>query len=468
MSGGGQLQMGQVFPDFMCDTTHGPSTMHDLLRQRGGYWTILISHPKSTTEIGTAVAWMGEFEKRNCQIIGLSCDPVAESLAWAGDVMHLSKIYRQNLDQPDIQKLLKESDAPTSSTGSSADGGSPVTLLTAESPGGSKTKAPGADDFDPLSSSGDSDPCFGCGKKEKKSDSGSGSHANKPVGETKTKEEQRQVATKKEEMSTTTTTNASTGTGSKDIKDAEVDTSAKGVLSAAVLVENVNRASSSTTKEDKNNINKQEEKDETIMEMKDAAGVVEKKDKDVVHDVEKSKMSNASSTTSTCTNTAACKVENHKASDNGNNKNKTPAAKSDAVVTLPAIATDASKSASAPAEVAASSASVPEANDMKHEVTSPPGVKSSPSFQGRLARAASPEVSPGALASPRVATDKKDSNSVKDKNDASPEKNLKMRDDMEVSQASKIYKTREIPQDDENGVTPRNRSFTLEEAMRAR
>jgi thioredoxin-dependent peroxiredoxin len=51
----------------------------------------LFSHPKnftpvSTTELGYMAALKPEFDKRNCKIIGLNVDPVANHSRWAKDI----------------------------------------------------------------------------------------------------------------------------------------------------------------------------------------------------------------------------------------------------------------------------------------------------------------------------------------------------------------------------------------------
>jgi alkyl hydroperoxide reductase subunit AhpC len=52
---------------------------------------VLFSHPKDftpvcTTELGYLAGMQKEFEKRNCKIVGLSADPVADHGRWAVDI----------------------------------------------------------------------------------------------------------------------------------------------------------------------------------------------------------------------------------------------------------------------------------------------------------------------------------------------------------------------------------------------
>lgn len=82
------LQIGQVAPEFTADTTHGQVRFHEWI---GDSWCVLFSHPKDftpvcTTELGYMARIKPEFDKRNCKIIGLSIDPVANHESWAKDI----------------------------------------------------------------------------------------------------------------------------------------------------------------------------------------------------------------------------------------------------------------------------------------------------------------------------------------------------------------------------------------------
>lgn len=82
------LRLGDLAPDFTADTTQGPVSFHNW---KGNSWAVLFSHPKDftpvcTTELGRAAALKGEFEQRNCKIIGLSVDPVDSHHKWEGDI----------------------------------------------------------------------------------------------------------------------------------------------------------------------------------------------------------------------------------------------------------------------------------------------------------------------------------------------------------------------------------------------
>ena len=82
------LQLGDTAPNFTQDSTEGQINLYDYA---GDSWVVLFSHPKDftpvcTTELGEVSKLKGEFEKRNCKILGLSVDPVDDHHAWAGDI----------------------------------------------------------------------------------------------------------------------------------------------------------------------------------------------------------------------------------------------------------------------------------------------------------------------------------------------------------------------------------------------
>jgi alkyl hydroperoxide reductase subunit AhpC len=82
------LRINDMAPDFEAETTHGTIRFHEFM---GDSWCVLFSHPKDftpvcTTELGYLAGLQPEFEKRNCKIIGLSVDPVADHGRWAADI----------------------------------------------------------------------------------------------------------------------------------------------------------------------------------------------------------------------------------------------------------------------------------------------------------------------------------------------------------------------------------------------
>ena len=82
------LRINDGAPDFAAETTRGSIRLHEWI---GDGWAILFSHPKDftpvcTTELGYMASLQPEFEKRNCKIVGLSVDSVANHLQWMRDI----------------------------------------------------------------------------------------------------------------------------------------------------------------------------------------------------------------------------------------------------------------------------------------------------------------------------------------------------------------------------------------------
>jgi alkyl hydroperoxide reductase subunit AhpC len=95
------LRINDVAPDFSAETTHGTIHFHEWL---GDSWGVLFSHPKDftpvcTTELGYMARLQPEFEKRNCKIIALSVDAVADHGKWSGDI---EKSQGQQVNYPMI------------------------------------------------------------------------------------------------------------------------------------------------------------------------------------------------------------------------------------------------------------------------------------------------------------------------------------------------------------------------------
>lgn len=82
------LRIGDRAPDFQAQTTQGPIRFHEWI---GDSWCVLFSHPKDftpvcTTELGYLAKLQGDFERRNCKVIGLSVDPVTDHQRWLADI----------------------------------------------------------------------------------------------------------------------------------------------------------------------------------------------------------------------------------------------------------------------------------------------------------------------------------------------------------------------------------------------
>jgi len=82
------LRINDEAPNFTAETTQGSIEFHKWI---GDGWAILFSHPKDftpvcTTELGYMAKLAPEFKKRNCKVIGLSVDPVADHEKWSRDI----------------------------------------------------------------------------------------------------------------------------------------------------------------------------------------------------------------------------------------------------------------------------------------------------------------------------------------------------------------------------------------------
>ncbi len=82
------LQLGDVAPDFVAQTTQGTIRFHEWL---GDSWAVLFSHPKDftpvcTPELGSAAKLSPEFRRRNTKLIALSVDCLEDHCAWLDDI----------------------------------------------------------------------------------------------------------------------------------------------------------------------------------------------------------------------------------------------------------------------------------------------------------------------------------------------------------------------------------------------
>jgi len=101
------LRINDVAPDFEAQTTQGPIRFHEWL---GDSWGVLFSHPKDftpvcTTELGYMAGLQAEFAGRNCKILGLSVDPVADHDKWAMDIERIQghKVTYPMVGDPDLK-----------------------------------------------------------------------------------------------------------------------------------------------------------------------------------------------------------------------------------------------------------------------------------------------------------------------------------------------------------------------------
>ena len=119
------LRINDTAPDFTAETTEGPIDFHDWI---GDGWAVMFSHPKDftpvcTTELGHMAGVKGEFDKRNCKIVGISVDPVESHLKWKDDIVSATgqSVNYPMIGDPDL-KVAKLYDMLGAEAGDSFEG----------------------------------------------------------------------------------------------------------------------------------------------------------------------------------------------------------------------------------------------------------------------------------------------------------------------------------------------------------
>mmetsp|Transcript_70456 Transcript_70456/g.184727 ORF Transcript_70456/g.184727 Transcript_70456/m.184727 type:complete len:589 (+) Transcript_70456:31-1797(+) len=108
-----RVKLGAEMPNFACVTTKGDFNFHDFLGSDPKRpFTVLFSHPKDftpvcTTELGTCERLVPDFDRRSVKMIGISCDPVEEHVAWSKDILARAKIESSELSFPIISDASK-------------------------------------------------------------------------------------------------------------------------------------------------------------------------------------------------------------------------------------------------------------------------------------------------------------------------------------------------------------------------
>lgn len=102
---GGALRIGETAPNFSARSTKGEISFSDYR----GKWVVLLSHPGDFTPVCTsefiAVAeHIGEFEKRDCEVMALSVDSLFSHLAWIRAIFEQSgtKIMFPIIEDPTL------------------------------------------------------------------------------------------------------------------------------------------------------------------------------------------------------------------------------------------------------------------------------------------------------------------------------------------------------------------------------
>ncbi len=130
------LRLNDTAPDFTADTTEGAISFHDWV---GDGYAVLFSHPKDftpvcTTELGVMAGMADEFAKRNCKILGISVDPVADHHKWKADIEQISgnTVAYPMIGDPEL-KVAKLYDMLPGDSGDSSQGRTPMDNQTVRS-----------------------------------------------------------------------------------------------------------------------------------------------------------------------------------------------------------------------------------------------------------------------------------------------------------------------------------------------
>ncbi len=130
------LRINDEAPNFTAHTTEGEIDFHEWI---GDGWCVLFSHPKDftpvcTTELGTVAGLKGEFDRRNCKVIGISVDGVSDHQAWSKDI-EASQGHALNyplIGDPTLD-IVKQYDMLPADAGDTSEGRTPMDNATARS-----------------------------------------------------------------------------------------------------------------------------------------------------------------------------------------------------------------------------------------------------------------------------------------------------------------------------------------------
>ena len=130
------LRINDEAPNFTAQTTEGEIDFHEWI---GDGWCVLFSHPKDftpvcTTELGTVAGLKGEFDRRNCKVIGISVDGVSDHEAWSKDI-EASQGHAVNyplIGDPTLN-IVKRYDMLPADAGDTSAGRTPMDNATARS-----------------------------------------------------------------------------------------------------------------------------------------------------------------------------------------------------------------------------------------------------------------------------------------------------------------------------------------------
>lgn len=130
------LRINNIAPDFEAESTEGTIHFHEWL---GDGWGLFFSHPKDftpvcTTELGAVAGLKDDFAARNCKVIGISVDGVADHHSWSADI-HSATGNALNyplIGDPQLQ-VVKLYDMLPANAGDTSDGRTAADNATARS-----------------------------------------------------------------------------------------------------------------------------------------------------------------------------------------------------------------------------------------------------------------------------------------------------------------------------------------------
>ncbi len=130
------LRINDEAPNFTAQTTEGEIDFHEWI---GESWCVLFSHPKDftpvcTTELGTVAGLKGEFDRRDCKVVGISVDGVSDHEAWSKDIeaSQGNAVNYPLIGDPTLA-IVKQYDMLPADSGDTSQGRTPMDNATARS-----------------------------------------------------------------------------------------------------------------------------------------------------------------------------------------------------------------------------------------------------------------------------------------------------------------------------------------------
>ncbi len=130
------LRINDEAPNFTAQTTEGEIDFHEWIADG---WCVLFSHPKDftpvcTTELGTVAGLKGEFDRRDCKVIGISVDGVSDHEAWSKDIeaSQGNAVNYPLIGDPTLD-IVKQYDMLPAGAGDTSEGRTPMDNATARS-----------------------------------------------------------------------------------------------------------------------------------------------------------------------------------------------------------------------------------------------------------------------------------------------------------------------------------------------